>query len=99
MIRKRTNVYLKDDQAHEAMSSSNSTKTVLILLILVPILINLYVPLYNRQDPTLDGIPFFYWFQTLMLAISTLPYLAFSYIERSIERKTGPEVHQGRAVK
>ena len=35
-------------------------------LILTPILLALAVPLYQRIEPTLAGIPFFYWFQMSM---------------------------------
>ena len=34
----------------------------ILLLLLVPMLV-LYVPFYNRIEPTLFGFPFFYWFQ------------------------------------
>ncbi len=32
-------------------------------LLLLPFLGLLWVPLYNRHDPTLFGFPFFYWYQ------------------------------------
>ena len=38
-------------------------------LLAVPIVVTLIVPLYNRIDPTLFNIPFFYWFQMLCIAI------------------------------
>jgi hypothetical protein len=40
------------------------------LLLLVPLLTVLYPPLYNRIDPTLLGIPFFYWYQLAMIGVS-----------------------------
>jgi len=47
------------------------------LLLLVP-LIALFTPLYNRTDPTLFGMPFFYWFQLFCLfigvAVTSLVY-------------------------
>ncbi len=39
------------------------------LLLLVPLFL-LLTPLYNRVNPTLFGIPFFYWFQMFSLIIS-----------------------------
>lgn len=33
------------------------------LLLAVPFIALLWVPFYNRIEPTLFGIPFFYWFQ------------------------------------
>ena len=34
-----------------------------LLLLLIPFVALLWVPFYNRIDPTLFGIPFFYWYQ------------------------------------
>ncbi|RQO46089.1 hypothetical protein DBV08_18270 [Rhodococcus sp. KBW08] len=36
------------------------------LLVLTPVVLALSVPLYQRVEPTLGGIPFFYWFQMTM---------------------------------
>ena len=32
----------------------------------------LWVPLYNRVDPTFIGLPFFYWFQLLLILIGAV---------------------------
>lgn len=37
-----------------------------ILLALFCLLV-LWVPLYNRAEPTFIGLPFFYWFQLLLV--------------------------------
>src|SRR3954466_9510707 len=41
-------------------------------LLLVPIVVCLIVPLYNRVEPTLFGWPFFYWFQLLLVALGVI---------------------------
>lgn len=38
-------------------------------LLLVPLLVTLYPPLYNRATPQLIGIPFFYWYQLAVIVI------------------------------
>ena len=46
------------------------------LLLLVPFVALLWVPSYDRLEPQLFGIPFFYWYQmawTLLGAACTLP--------------------------
>lgn len=46
------------------------------LLLLVPFVALLWVPSYDRIDPQLFGIPFFYWYQmawTLLGAVCTWP--------------------------
>ena len=42
------------------------------LLLLAVCVIALWVPLYNFTDPALFGIPFFYWFQLLLVPVSAL---------------------------
>lgn len=47
-----------------------------LLLVLVPL--TMWVPLYNRVEPTLAGFPFFYWFQLLTIIIgAALAALAY----------------------
>jgi hypothetical protein len=42
------------------------------LLFVVQFLIILWPPLYNRADPAVMGIPFFYWFQLLWVIVSAV---------------------------
>ena len=52
-----------------------------LLLILVPL--TMWVPLYNRVEPTVWGFPFFYWFQLLGIVIGALlTALAYFVTER-----------------
>jgi Protein of unknown function (DUF3311) len=39
-------------------------------LLVVPLFTVIYPPLYNRTDPELLGVPFFYWYQLLMIPVS-----------------------------
>jgi hypothetical protein len=32
-------------------------------------LLSLWVPLYNRAEPSFIGLPFFYWFQLLLVLV------------------------------
>ena len=50
--------------------------TMKFLLLLVPCLLALWVPLYNSVPPVLFGIPFFFWFQLVLVPISALAILA-----------------------
>ena len=38
-------------------------------LLVVPLLVTLYPPLYNRRTPELIGIPFFYWYQLAVISV------------------------------
>lgn len=44
-------------------------------LLLLPLLVTLYPPLYNRTDPQLFGIPFFYWYQLAVIPVGVLSTL------------------------
>jgi hypothetical protein len=41
-------------------------------LLLVPVVVPLLTPLYNRIEPTFLGFPFFYWFQLGLAGLSSL---------------------------
>jgi hypothetical protein len=51
------------------------------LCLLVPYAVLLCVPLYDRIDPRLFGIPFFYWFQMLWSFLVSLAILP-GYLQR-----------------
>jgi len=51
------------------------------LLLLLP-LAALWVPLYNRLDPTLAGIPFFYWVQMAWIVLTVLVIYTVHRCER-----------------
>jgi hypothetical protein len=42
------------------------------LLLLIPLVGTLIPSVYNKVDPTLWGIPFFYWYQMLWIAVSVV---------------------------
>jgi Protein of unknown function (DUF3311) len=57
--------------------------TMKFLLLLVPCVLALWVPLYNFVPPALFGIPFFYWFQLVLVPISALAILAADRVGKS----------------
>ncbi|APH55370.1 Hypothetical protein GbCGDNIH9_2052 [Granulibacter bethesdensis] len=42
------------------------------LLFLLPFVAMLAVPFYNRIEPSLGGVPFFYWYQTAWVFITAI---------------------------
>jgi hypothetical protein len=64
---------------------------VLIVVILIPpVVVPLWVPLYNRTDPSLWGFPFFFWFQfALILASAVLTLTAFGLSRIAHRRDQG----------
>jgi hypothetical protein len=61
---------------------------VLILVVLLPaVVVPLWVPLYDRTDPTLWGFPFFYWFQFALIVVSAVLTSAAFALSRVAERQ------------
>ena len=46
------------------------------LLFLIPLIAMLWVPFYNRFEPTLGGVPFFYWYQLAWILLGAGVVLA-----------------------
>lgn len=44
----------------------------LVPLIFLPFFFSLWVPGYNTLEPTLAGVPFFYWYQMAWILLSAL---------------------------
>lgn len=42
------------------------------LLFLIQFVLALWVPLYNRIEPTWMGVPFFYWFQLALIIVGAV---------------------------
>jgi hypothetical protein len=40
------------------------------ILLLIPFIAVLWVPFYDRAEPSLAGFPFFYWYQLLWVILS-----------------------------
>ena len=45
---------------------------VIVLILIPPVVVPLWVPLYDKSDPTLWGFPFFFWFQFLLILCSAV---------------------------
>jgi hypothetical protein len=42
------------------------------VLLIIPFIAVLWVPFYNRTEPTLWGFPFFYWYQLLWIILGAV---------------------------
>ncbi|PYB68897.1 MULTISPECIES: DUF3311 domain-containing protein [unclassified Thermoplasma] len=50
------------------------------ILIVIPFIVYFAIPTYNRVNPEIGGLTFFYWYQTLWLGISALLFGIAAYI-------------------
>jgi hypothetical protein len=54
------------------------------LLFLIPFFAMMWVPSYNRLEPTLGGVPFFYWYQLAWILIGAGIVLLVFALDRRI---------------
>lgn len=57
------------------------------LLLIIPFIGTLWVSSYASLQPELWGIPFFYWYQFLWIAIGALLTIVVYLVERSEEKR------------
>ena len=58
------------------------------LLLLIPFLAMVWVPSYNRLEPKLGDIPFFYWYHLAWILIGAVLVLVVYLIEGEITRRS-----------
>ncbi len=56
------------------------SKVIATILMIIPWIVYLWMSTYNKVQPTLFGITFFYWYQTLWLVISSILYAVAAYL-------------------
>jgi hypothetical protein len=54
-----------------------------LFLLALPCVLAVWVPLYNSVPPVLFGIPFFFWFQLVLIPLSALAILAADRIGKN----------------
>ncbi len=54
------------------------------LLFLIPLIAMLSVPSYNRLEPALGGVPFFYWYQLAWILLGACVVLLVFTLDRKI---------------
>ncbi len=62
--------------------SERKSRSWLRLLLLIPFIVLLWPLFYNFDQPELIGIPFFYWFQLLMVIITAILTAVVYLLER-----------------
>ncbi|QDX22615.1 DUF3311 domain-containing protein [Pandoraea pnomenusa] len=60
-------------------NASRSRGRVWLWLLLLPFFGVLWVPFYNRLEPSLFGFPFFYWYQFAWVIVTAL-LTAWAYL-------------------
>jgi len=67
-------------------TEQRSDRSPVAWLLLVPVVLVLWPPLFNKISPTLFGIPFFYWYQ---LAVIPIGVACTTVVYRALTRRGG----------
>ena len=60
---------------------------LIVVLLIPPVVLPLWVPLYDKTDPKLWGFPFFYWFQFALILFSAVMTVIAYYLARLAESR------------
>ncbi|MGK5446254.1 DUF3311 domain-containing protein [Streptomyces radiopugnans] len=72
-------------------------RVVIGLCLLAPFVAMLWVGSYARTEPTLAGMPFFYWYQMLWVPVcAVLTSVAYVLVRRERAARRGAERGEGR---
>ena len=67
---------------------SSSARWALIVVLLAPaVVLPLLVPIYDSEDPTLLGFPFYYWFQLAMIPVAVVLTVIAYYLAKAGDRE------------
>jgi hypothetical protein len=68
------------------------------LLFIIPVVVVMWVPFYNTTEPSLGGVPFFYWYQLAWVLIGAGLVLVVYLLETrvtGVTPRTGAHVDPG----
>jgi uncharacterized membrane protein YhdT len=66
--------------------SSTARWTLIVVLLAPAVALPLAVPLYDSEDPTLLGFPFFFWFQLALIPVAVVLTVIAYYLSKAADR-------------
>lgn len=63
---------MSQDSPAPARRPSTGLWALIIVILLPAVVLPLWVPLFDKTDPTLFGFPFFFWFQFALILLSAV---------------------------
>lgn len=86
---------MAQERSASARRPARGLWTLIVVLLVPPVVLPLWVPLYDKTDPTVGGFPFFFWFQFALILLSAvmtvLVYLLSRVADRRGRRGRAPE--------
>jgi hypothetical protein len=78
-----------DKKDNSSAGSARTGRRAILLLLIIPFIGTLWVPSYAFTAPELWGIPFFYWYQFLWIAIGAAITIVVYLVEPSARTTRG----------
>ena len=70
---------MTDSRPSRAGTSTRGLWTLICVLLAPAVIVPLLVPLYDSEEPTLFGFPFYFWFQLALIPVAVvLTFVAFA---------------------
>jgi hypothetical protein len=79
---------MSQDSLPPARSHSTGLWALILVLLIPPIVLPLWVPLYDKTDPTLWGFPFFFWFQFALILVSAVMTIVVYLLSTVADRRS-----------
>jgi len=76
---------MSQESASRPSRRSTGWWALIVVLLVPPVVVPLWVPLYNKSDPALWGFPFFFWFQFALILFSAV----FTVVAYALSRVAG----------
>ncbi len=78
---------MSEPRPPEPAGTSRGTWIVICVLLVPAVLLPLLVPLYDSMEPTLFGLPFYYWFQMAMIPTAVVLTVIAYYLAKGADRR------------
>jgi hypothetical protein len=78
---------MTDPRPPKSSSPSRGTWIGICVLLAPAVILPLLVPLYDSEDPTLFGFPFYFWFQMALIPLAVLLTVAAYYLAKGADRR------------
>lgn len=76
------------DAPRPRISAASRGTWIAIGVLLAPaVVVPLLVPLYAREDPTLGGWPFYFWFQMGLIPVAVVLTVIAYYLSKGADRR------------
>jgi hypothetical protein len=78
---------MTDTRPPKSSAPSRGTWILICILLTPAVVLPLLVPLYDSEDPTLFGFPFYFWFQLALIPFAVVLTVCAYYLAKGADRR------------